>query len=97
TRLISPDIVKRMAEANGVSLGIGILSHSKIIQSTKQNRGGMDLADTTVCKPRDKKDDELSLLHSAFKLTLRMFINCGLLLRNSLIQPSFESMDFQLL
>nr|XP_043634128.1 uncharacterized protein LOC122605286 isoform X1 [Erigeron canadensis] len=51
--LISPEIVQKMAEANGISLGIGILSHIKIIQSTKQNRGAIDLADTTICRPMD--------------------------------------------
>ncbi|GKA04402.1 pyridoxal phosphate-dependent transferase [Tanacetum coccineum] len=58
TGLISPDIIQRMAEANGLSLGIAILSHVKIIQSTN-HRGGMDLADTTVCKPMDSKDDDV--------------------------------------
>ncbi|GKC81121.1 hypothetical protein Tco_1136838 [Tanacetum coccineum] len=46
-------------EANGISLGIAILSHVKIIQSTKQNRGGMDITDTTVCKPMDSKEDDV--------------------------------------
>ncbi|PWA94171.1 hypothetical protein CTI12_AA063600 [Artemisia annua] len=44
--LISPEIVQKLAEANGISLGIGILCHARIIQSMKHN-----LADTTVCQP----------------------------------------------
>lgn len=49
--LVSPEIVQRLAESNGISLGVGIICHARIIQSTKQNRAAIDLADTTVCKP----------------------------------------------
>ncbi|KAM0068140.1 putative molybdenum cofactor sulfurtransferase [Helianthus debilis subsp. tardiflorus] len=59
TGLISPDIVQKMAEANGISVGIAILSHVKIIQSTKQSRAAMDAADTTVCRPMDNKNRDL--------------------------------------
>nr|XP_043608723.1 uncharacterized protein LOC122580512 [Erigeron canadensis] len=55
--LISPEIVQKLAEANGISLGIGILSHARIIQSTKPNRAAVDLADTTVCKPMNSNGD----------------------------------------
>ncbi|KAK9053208.1 hypothetical protein SSX86_029840 [Deinandra increscens subsp. villosa] len=49
--LIHPEIVQKLAESNGISLGVGIICHARIIQSTKQNRAAIDLADTTVCKP----------------------------------------------
>ncbi|KAJ9564420.1 hypothetical protein OSB04_000386 [Centaurea solstitialis] len=49
--LISPETVQKLAESNGISLGVGILCHARIIQSTKQNRAAIDLADTTLCKP----------------------------------------------
>lgn len=45
--LISPEIVQKLAELNGISLGVGILCHARVIQSNKQNL----VADTTVCKP----------------------------------------------
>ncbi|KVI09031.1 uncharacterized protein LOC112500558 [Cynara cardunculus var. scolymus] len=51
--VISPEMVQKMAERNGMSVGIGILSHVKIIQSKKQN---MDVGDTTVCRPMEKED-----------------------------------------
>ncbi|KAI3704682.1 hypothetical protein L1987_74909 [Smallanthus sonchifolius] len=51
TGLIDPEIVQKMAEANGISLGVAILSHVKIIQSRN-----MDVADTTVCRPMDSKN-----------------------------------------
>ncbi|XP_076914141.1 uncharacterized protein LOC143573045 [Bidens hawaiensis] len=56
--LISPEIVQKMGEANGISLGIGIgiLSHVKIIQNRKQNHRAVDDVDTTVCKPMDDKN-----------------------------------------
>ncbi|KAK9067109.1 hypothetical protein SSX86_014434 [Deinandra increscens subsp. villosa] len=47
--LFSPEIVQKLAETNGISLGVGILSHVKIIQTD----GPMDLADTTLCRPMD--------------------------------------------
>ncbi|XP_076929061.1 uncharacterized protein LOC143593262 [Bidens hawaiensis] len=46
--LISPEIVQKLAESHGISLGVGIICHARIIQSTKQNRAAID---TTVCKP----------------------------------------------
>ncbi|KAI3713070.1 hypothetical protein L1987_71641 [Smallanthus sonchifolius] len=49
--LISPETVQKLAESNGISLGVGIICHARIIQSTKQNRAAIDLADTTVCRP----------------------------------------------
>ncbi|XP_071692924.1 uncharacterized protein [Rutidosis leptorrhynchoides] len=52
--LISPEIVQKLAEANGISLGVGIICHARIIQSTKQNR----TADTTVCKPMNDDANE---------------------------------------
>ncbi|XP_076931838.1 uncharacterized protein LOC143597134 [Bidens hawaiensis] len=47
--LFSPEIVQKLAETNGISLGVGILSHVKIMQ----NNGMMDLVDTTLCRPMD--------------------------------------------
>ncbi|XP_076959850.1 uncharacterized protein LOC143636052 [Bidens hawaiensis] len=57
--LISPEIVQKMGESNGISLGIGILSHVKIIQNRKQNHKAVDDVDTTVCKPMDDKNLKL--------------------------------------
>ncbi|CAI9283174.1 unnamed protein product [Lactuca saligna] len=48
--LFSPEIVQKLAESNGISLGVGILSHVRIVENTK-NR--MNLADTTLCRPMD--------------------------------------------
>nr|XP_043617695.1 uncharacterized protein LOC122589467 [Erigeron canadensis] len=47
--LYSPEIVQKLAEANGISVGVGILSHVRIIH----NQGPIDLADTTLCRPMD--------------------------------------------
>ncbi|XP_076930726.1 uncharacterized protein LOC143595640 [Bidens hawaiensis] len=47
--LFSPEIVQKLAETNGISVGVGILSHVKIMQ----NNGMMDLVDTTLCRPMD--------------------------------------------
>ncbi|KAI3794075.1 hypothetical protein L1987_36700 [Smallanthus sonchifolius] len=55
TGLISPEIVQKMAEAHGISVGVAIISNVKIIQ----NNRGMDVADTTVCRPMGKKSHDL--------------------------------------
>ncbi|KAJ0085168.1 hypothetical protein Patl1_09046 [Pistacia atlantica] len=41
-RLIHPEIVQKLAEKNGISLGIGILSHVRVVDSPKQHY---------LCKP----------------------------------------------
>ncbi|CAI9763308.1 unnamed protein product [Fraxinus pennsylvanica] len=51
--MISPEIVLKMAESHGISLGVGILSHIRILDSSKQQRGSLSLADTTLCKPME--------------------------------------------
>ncbi|KAF8406361.1 hypothetical protein HHK36_008448 [Tetracentron sinense] len=50
-KLINPEVVQRLAEKNGISLGIGFLSHIRIVDSHKQHRGALDLEDTGLCKP----------------------------------------------
>ncbi|KAL2499740.1 Pyridoxal phosphate (PLP)-dependent transferases superfamily protein [Abeliophyllum distichum] len=51
--LISPEIVQKLAELHGISLGVGILSHIRILDSSKQERGSLSLDDTTLCKPME--------------------------------------------
>jgi hypothetical protein len=46
--LINPEIVQKLAEKEGISLGIGILSHIKILDSSRQH-----LEDTTLCRPME--------------------------------------------
>ncbi|KAF3446237.1 hypothetical protein FNV43_RR11416 [Rhamnella rubrinervis] len=49
--LIHPEAVQKLAEKNGISLGIGILSHVRMVDSPKQHHGTFDLEDTSLCKP----------------------------------------------
>lgn len=49
--LIHPEVVQKLAEKNGISLGIGILSHVRVVDSPKQQCGAWDLQDTSLCKP----------------------------------------------
>jgi hypothetical protein len=49
--LIHPEMVQKLAEKNGISLGIGILSHVRIVDGPKQHCGAFDLEDTSLCKP----------------------------------------------
>ncbi|PON70122.1 Glycine dehydrogenase (decarboxylating) [Parasponia andersonii] len=49
--LIHPEVVQKLAEKEGISLGVGILSHVRIVDSPKQQYGACDLQDTSLCKP----------------------------------------------
>ncbi|XP_022879405.1 uncharacterized protein LOC111396985 [Olea europaea var. sylvestris] len=51
--LISPEIVLKLAESDGISLGVGILSHIRILDSSKQQRGSLSLDNTSLCKPME--------------------------------------------
>ncbi|KAH7524008.1 uncharacterized protein LOC107420352 [Ziziphus jujuba] len=59
--LIHPEAVQRLAEKNGISLGVGILSHVRMVDSPKQHHGTFDLEDMSLCRPmangrQDAKD-----------------------------------------
>ncbi|KAF8410592.1 hypothetical protein HHK36_003124 [Tetracentron sinense] len=51
--LINPEVVQKLAEKNGISLGIGFLSHIRNLDSPKQRRGMLDIEDTSLCKPME--------------------------------------------
>lgn len=51
--LVSPEIVQKLAESHGISLGIGILSHIRILDNPKQQQRSLSLDDTTLCKPME--------------------------------------------
>ncbi|XP_071710222.1 uncharacterized protein [Rutidosis leptorrhynchoides] len=51
--LINPEVVQKLAEINGISLGVGILSRIRILDSSRQTRGAPDHEDTTLCKPME--------------------------------------------
>ncbi|KAG9440772.1 hypothetical protein H6P81_020937 [Aristolochia fimbriata] len=49
--LISPEIVLKLAEKHGISLGIGFLSHIRVVENQKQLHGALDQEDLALCKP----------------------------------------------
>ncbi|KAA8531764.1 hypothetical protein F0562_006519 [Nyssa sinensis] len=51
--LINPEVVQKLAEANGISLGIGILCHIRILDGPRQQNGTLNLEDTTLCRPME--------------------------------------------
>nr|XP_043616596.1 uncharacterized protein LOC122588526 [Erigeron canadensis] len=51
--LINPEVVQKLAELNGISLGVGILGHIRILDSSKPHRGTPSHEDTTLCKPME--------------------------------------------
>jgi|UniRef100_A0A2N9JBY2 selenocysteine lyase/cysteine desulfurase len=51
--LISPEVVQKLAEREGISLGIGFLSHIRILDSPRQQRGTLNFEDTTLCRPKE--------------------------------------------
>ncbi|XP_020096002.1 uncharacterized protein LOC109715433 [Ananas comosus] len=50
-KLVNPEVVQKMAEKNGISLGIGFLSHIRVMDNQKQLHGAVDLNDASFCKP----------------------------------------------
>ncbi|KAF8377484.1 hypothetical protein HHK36_030864 [Tetracentron sinense] len=49
--LINPEVVQKLAEKYGISLGIGFLSHIRILDSPKQQHGMLNIENTSLCKP----------------------------------------------
>lgn len=51
--LINPEVVQKLAEREAISLGIGFLSHIRILDTLRQQRGAPNLDDTTLCRPME--------------------------------------------
>ncbi|KAJ8770681.1 hypothetical protein K2173_021328 [Erythroxylum novogranatense] len=52
--LINPEVVQKLAEREGISLGLGFLSHIRILDSPRQRQqGAFNLEDTTLCRPME--------------------------------------------
>ncbi|KAE8707065.1 prolyl endopeptidase-like isoform X1 [Hibiscus syriacus] len=51
--LINPEIVQKLAEREGISLGIGFLNHIRILDNQRQQQGALNLNDTTLCQPME--------------------------------------------
>ncbi|XP_020592079.1 uncharacterized protein LOC110032705 [Phalaenopsis equestris] len=59
--LVHPETVQKLAERNGISLGIGFLSHIKVMDNAKALHGAVELSDPSLCGPvsngrRDSKN-----------------------------------------
>ncbi|XP_022971719.1 uncharacterized protein LOC111470388 [Cucurbita maxima] len=48
--LINPEFVQKVAERDGISLGIGFLSHIRVLDSPKRQRGVLNLEEPSLCK-----------------------------------------------
>ncbi|KAG6666367.1 hypothetical protein CIPAW_01G026900 [Carya illinoinensis] len=51
--LINPEVVQKLAEREGISLGIGFLSHIKILDNPRYQQGSSNFEDTTLCRPME--------------------------------------------
>lgn len=51
--LINPEIVQKLAEREGINLGIGFLSHIRIVESPQRQHVTLNFDDTTLCRPMD--------------------------------------------
>ncbi|GMH06435.1 hypothetical protein Nepgr_008275 [Nepenthes gracilis] len=49
--LVNPEVVQKLAEAHGISLGVGILSHIRILDDRRHQHGTLNIEDTTLCRP----------------------------------------------
>ncbi|KAL9660399.1 hypothetical protein QQ045_025212 [Rhodiola kirilowii] len=52
--LLHPELVQKLADRNGISLGIGFLSHLRVVSTPKHKCGAIELEDTGLCKPMAK-------------------------------------------
>ncbi|KAI9088659.1 hypothetical protein K1719_029773 [Acacia pycnantha] len=51
--LINPEIVQKLAEKEGISLGIGFLSHIRILDNSRNHHGPLHLEEVSLCKPME--------------------------------------------
>ncbi|KAJ8637465.1 hypothetical protein MRB53_011732 [Persea americana] len=56
--LINPDIVQKLAEKNGISLGVGFLSHIRIVENQKQLHGATYSDELSICRPVSNGNQE---------------------------------------
>ncbi|KAL5705030.1 molybdenum cofactor sulfurtransferase [Ranunculus cassubicifolius] len=50
-KLINPEVVQKLAEKNGISVGVGFLSHIRVMDGFKQHHGALDVDNAALCKP----------------------------------------------
>lgn len=60
-RLIHPELVQQLAEKSGISLGIGILSHVKVVDSPKQQGRVLELEDSEFFQPMSGSHEAKSM------------------------------------
>uniref|UniRef100_A0A7N0UDD3 Molybdenum cofactor sulfurase n=1 Tax=Kalanchoe fedtschenkoi TaxID=63787 RepID=A0A7N0UDD3_KALFE len=51
--LINPEIITKLAEGEGINLGIGFLSHIRLLDNSRQQRGALNLEDSTISRPME--------------------------------------------
>ncbi|XP_028790944.1 uncharacterized protein LOC114746828 [Neltuma alba] len=51
--LINPEVVQKLAEKEGISVGIGFLSHIRILDNSRNHQGPLDLEETSLCRPME--------------------------------------------
>lgn len=51
--LINPEVVQKLAEREGISLGLGFLGHIKVLDSPRQQRGTSNAEDTLLFRPME--------------------------------------------
>eukprot|EP01018_Ginkgo_biloba_P025937 Gb_02844 [translate_table: standard] len=49
--LVSPELVQKLAEKNNIALGLGFLSHLRLMENASQMQEAMDSNGTSICKP----------------------------------------------
>ncbi|GAB2282547.1 hypothetical protein Dimus_017088 [Dionaea muscipula] len=49
-QLVNPEVVQKLAEAEGISLGVGILSHIQMLVGPRSQCGDVDIEDTLLCR-----------------------------------------------
>ncbi|XP_023532130.1 uncharacterized protein LOC111794390 isoform X2 [Cucurbita pepo subsp. pepo] len=48
--LVNPEFVQKLAERDGISLGLGFLSHIRVLDNPRRQRGVLNLEDSSLCR-----------------------------------------------
>ncbi|GMH25238.1 hypothetical protein Nepgr_027081 [Nepenthes gracilis] len=52
-RLVNPEVVQKLAEERGISLGVGILSRIQIVDRSRNQSTDLDIDDAAFCRPME--------------------------------------------
>ncbi|KAF6160594.1 hypothetical protein GIB67_019534 [Kingdonia uniflora] len=92
--LINPEIVQKLAEKKGISLGVGFLSHIRIVDNTEESRGELNLDDKNECIGFEVVTTSLGFLTN-FEDVYRMWVFVAKFLNPTFLEQEQEQEGLQ--